>query len=298
MHPYSSVPNVTTLTPTTTPADQIGDLLIKVGKITPEQVDRVLHLQNESEMRFGEMAVALGYVSESDVHAALSQQFGQGFGSHGDEIRKEAYGPELIVLHDPFGEHAETLRTVRTQLTGLWLTRERKALSVVSVNPGNGGTVVCANLAVLFAQMGHQTILIDANLRQPQQHFIFNSRARQGLSDLLARRTGLEAISDVEGIENLSLLPAGTVPPNPHELLGSGAFAALSQILASRFDVLLYDSPAFTEGADALSIAVNTESAILLVVQANHARISEISTIEEQVRRSGAEIVGSMLVDF
>ena len=107
----------------------------------------------------------------------------------------------------------------------------------------------------------------------------------------------LDVISKVNSFLELSLLPAGTLPPNPVELLGHASFADLSVKLSNQFDVILYDAPAFSIAADALAIAAST-GGILLVARKNTTRLSDINTISEQIAYSGAKVVGSVLLDF
>ena len=162
----------------------------------------------------------------------------------------------------------------------------------------DGVSLFAANLAVVFSQLGERTLLIDANLRCPQQHEIFNLRNRQGLSDVLAGRANIsEVIAKIDSFIDLPVLPAGTLPPNPLELLNRSLFDELNDQLANQFDVILYDTLAVSSGADALAIAARTDG-VLVVAHKNNTRLSDISMINEQLKYSGAEVVGSVLIDF
>ena len=94
-----------------------------------------------------------------------------------------------------------------------------------------------------------------------------------------------------------SVLPAGTLPPNPLELLNRSLFDELNDQLANQFDVILYDTLAVSSGADALAIAARTDG-VLVVAHKNNTRLSDINMINEQLKYSGAEVVGSVLIDF
>ena len=272
----------------------IGHILLDMGKITPVEAERVLRLQKESGLRFGDAALKLGLITEADIQLVLAQQFDYpyllpGQGNH---------PPELVVAYQPFGSQVEVFRAVRSQLMLRWFTSGRKALAIVSYNPDDGVSLFAANLAVVFSQLGERTLLIDANLRAPQQHKIVNLRNKQGLSDVLADRANIfEVISKIESFVDLSVLPAGTTPPNPLELLNRNSFDELNDELARQFDVILYDTLAFSNGVDALAIAARTEG-VLMVAHKNNSRLSDINAMSEQLKSSGSEIVGSVLIDF
>lgn len=272
----------------------IGHILLDMGKITPVEAERVLRLQKESGLRFGDAALKLGLITEADIQLVLAQQFDYpyllpGQGNH---------SPELVVAYQPFGAQVEVFRAVRSQLMLRWFTSGHKALAIVSYNLEDGVSLFAANLAVVFSQLGERTLLIDANLRCPQQHEIFNLRNRQGLSDVLAGRASVsEVIAKIDSFIDLSVLPAGTLPPNPLELLNRNVFDELNDQLANQFDVILYDTLAFSNGSDALAIAARTDGA-LVVAHKNNTRLSDINAINEQLKYSGTEVVGSVLIDF
>ncbi len=271
----------------------IGHILLDMGKITPVEAERVLRLQKESGLRFGDAALQLGLITEADIQLVLAQQFDYpyllpGQGNH---------PPGLVVAYQPFGAQVEVFRAVRSQLMLRWFTSGRKALTIVSYNPGDGVSLFIANLAVVFSQLGERTLLVDANLRYPHQHEIFNVKNKQGLSDVLAGRANIsEVIARIDSFIDLSVLPAGTLPPNPLELLNRTLFDELNDHLADQFDIILYDSVAFTSGSDALAIAART-SGVLIVAQKNDTRLNDINTMNEQLKCSGAEVIGSILID-
>ena len=150
----------------------------------------------------------------------------------------------------------------------------------------------------IFTQLGERTLLVDANLRCPQQHEIFNLKNKRGLSDVLAGRANIfEVISRIDSFIDLSVLPAGTLPPNPLELLNRSSFDELNNQLAKQFDVILYDTLAFSSGVDALTVTSRI-GGTLVIVHENDTRINDINVMNEQIKRSGAEVIGSVLIDF
>lgn len=271
----------------------MGALLRDAGKLDHDDAERVLRLQQDLGLRFGEAAVRLGLVSEDDIAQALAQQFAYPY------LRKGQAGlsPRLVAAYEPFSAQVEALRAVRSQLMLRWFSRGRRALAIAGVAAEDGASLFTANLALVFSQLGEQTLLVDANLRNPRQHEMFGLRPRQGLSDLLAGRGELDVILRVPAFSDLSLMPAGTLPPNPQELLARVGFRKLHAQLAARYDVVLYDLPPFTAGADALAVA-GRAGGVLLVACKGRTRIADVSRMAGQMAEAGAERVGSVVVEF
>ena len=271
----------------------IGGLLLESGKITPENAERVLRMQKELGIRFGEAAVRLGLITEADIEQVLARQFDYPYLQPG----AGKYPQELVAAYQPFSHQVETLRAVRSQLMLRWFARGSKSLVVLGMEPGDGASLFAANLAVVFSQLGEHTLLVDANLRAPRQHEIFDLKTRQGLSDVLAGRAELDIIAKVESFVALSVLAAGTLPPNPQELLSRTSFVSLNKQLESRYDVVLYDVPAYATGSDALAVAARA-GGVLLVARKNKTPMAEVAAMAEQMTHSGAQGVGSGMVDF
>lgn len=272
---------------------RMGSILLEEGKLRPEDIDRVLHRQKQYGTIFGETAKEMGLVSDSDVQQALARQFDYHYVQPG----QGHFPPELVAAYEPFSPQVEMLRAVRTHLMQSWFRRGHSALTIASAGPGEGASFFAANLAVAFSQLGERTLLIDANLRRPRQHAIFNLSARQGLSDILADRAGVETFSKIDSFPQLSVLQAGTIPPNPQELVCRHSFAELHDSLAGRFDVILVDVPAFSVASDALAISARTGGA-MLVCRKDRARMGAIRAASRQLGESGVQVVGSVLVEF
>ncbi|MFL6676671.1 MAG: chain length determinant protein tyrosine kinase EpsG [Massilia sp.] len=271
----------------------MGALLLDAGKLTPEGAERVLRLQKEHGLRFGEAALRLGLVSEDDIAQVLARQFSYPYLQKG----QAAFSPRLVAAYEPFSPQVESLRAIRSQLMLRWFARGRRALAIVGVDPDDGASLFASNLAVVFSQLGEQTLLVDANLRAPRQQELFGLKARQGLSDVLAGRADLDVIARVPSFVDLSVMPAGTLPPNPQELLAREGFRNLNTLLESRYDVVLYDLPPFGLGADALAVA-GRAGGVLLVARKNHTRIANLGKMAEQLVEAGGEVLGSVVVEF
>ena len=271
----------------------IGRVLLDNGKITPEDAERVLRLQKESGQRFGEAAKSLGLITEVDIQSVLATQFDYPY----LQLGQGNFAPELAAAYHPFSPEVETLRAIRSQLMLRWFANGHKSLVIASINPEDGASLFASNLAVVFSQLGEKTLLVDANLRTPRQQEVFDLSARQGLSDILSGRADLKAISKVDSFVDLSVLCAGTLPPNPQELVSRPSFKDLDQNLSLNYDVILYDVSAFSVGADALAVAARA-GGILLVVRKNKTRVDDIREVSEQLARYGSEVIGSVVLDF
>jgi chain length determinant protein tyrosine kinase EpsG len=271
----------------------IGGLLLESGKITPEAAERVLRMQKDLGIRFGEAAQRLGLVTEADIQQVLARQFDYPYLLPGEGN----YSPRLLAAYQPFSPQVEALRAVRSQLMLRWFARGRKSLAILGVNAGDGASLFAANLAVVFSQLGEQTLLVDANLRTPSQHDIFDIKTRQGLSDMLAGRAELDTINRIESFVDLSVLPAGTLPPNPQELLSRTAFSELNTRLEERYDVVLYDAAPFSSGSDGVALAARAGGALLLT-RRNQTLLAEVHALSQQLHQNGTQIVGSVMVEF
>lgn len=270
----------------------IGGLLLDAGKITLAGAERILRLQKERGMLFGEAAKALGLITERDIQQVLAQQFDFPFLAN----NKSGLSFELIAAYKPFSEQVETLRTVRSQLMLRWFIDNRKTLAIVSPINNEGRSFFAANLAIVFSQLGERTLLIDADLRQPRQHKLFNIEGKLGLSNLLAERADLSVITQIQGFRDLSVLPAGTIPPNPLELIGRRLEPCLQQ-LAAEYDVILLDTPAGSQGTDAQLLAAKA-GGVLLLARQHKTRLLKLESMKNALENAGTVIVGAIINDF
>jgi len=231
----------------TKPGKTIGSIIRESHNLTADQVEKVLEHQRQTGLRFGESAVALGYVKREQVLWALSQQFEYPYDGNSIEAA------ELFVGRTPFSEHAEVFRELRSQLiAGVFSGQQGpvpKALAVVSPDSGDGKTFFAANLAAVFSQLSGRVVLVDADLRGPRMHELFGLRVEAGLSGALVGHTEIKVVRPVAALPNLFLLPAGVVPPNPLELLERPAFSLVLDELRSQFDHVIVDTSAASTGA-------------------------------------------------
>jgi protein-tyrosine kinase len=273
----------------------LGAILVDSGQLTPEEAERVLAYQRTHNLRFGEAAVRLGLITEPEVQFALSRQFAYAY------LRKvpgesRTVSDEIVAAYQPFSARVEQLRAIRSQLMLRWFDRaeERQVLTIVGPERGEGRTYLAANLAVVFAQLGERTLLIDADMRNPRQHLMFSLENRTGFSTMLAGRLREEAIVRIPDLAGLSVLPAGPTPPNPLELLNRLNFEEFMIGVRGLYDVVIVDTPAMAVGEDAAMIAVKTGAA-LAVARNGSTRVATFTDLVQGLMDAGVAVVGSVL---
>jgi len=270
----------------------LGAILVQDGKLTSEELERVIAAQHETGDGFLVAAGRLKLLTPDEVSDALARHF--------DHPRIDAdrsqLSRELVTLHTPFAPELEALRALRSQLLLRWFTSapDHRALAIVGIEEAAGKSFLVANLAVLFAQSGMRTLVVDANLRRPRQHTIFGLGSSLGLSTLLAEQTAPDALRTFPDLPNLAVLPAGLVPPNPQELIARISFVNLIERFSKTFDVILIDTPAMTSCADAQMIAARARGA-LFVASRGVTRAARARAVARQLAEIGAARVGILL---
>lgn len=279
--------------PATGSGRSMGTILVDAGRLAPLDAERILHFQRDRGARFGDSGKALGLLTDDDVRFALSVQFDYPY-----LARESNLSRELVAAYQPDSQPVEQLRALRSQLMLRWFDTgaERRGLAIVSAGSKEGRSYIAANLAIVFSQLGQRTLLIDADMRAPRQHLLFNLGKGAGLSDMLAGRAGPEAVVSVAALQDLSVLPAGVIPPNPQELLGRQEFSRLLQSLGQDFDIIIIDTPPASECADAHTVAVRAGAA-LVVARQNESSVPQMTRFTHSLREFGVALVGSVLND-
>ena len=280
---------------TLAPERLIGEILAERANLSAAQVDEILSYARENGIRFGDAAVAMGLVSQDDVLQALAEQFGYPYAT----AERRKLSPELVALNQPFSLQAESFRAIRSEvMTRVFVHGEqRRALAVVSPATRDGKTYFSANLAISFAQIGGRTLLVDADLRGPRQHEVFNVSNGAGLSSLLAGHVDSQVIQQVPDMPSLFVMPGGVTPPNPLELVERPTFGALLRELTSKFDHVIVDTPAAMYGVDAQVIAARCGAA-LVVARKDQSRVAELQQLVAALSGSTARMAGVIMNEF
>ena len=194
---------------------------------------------------------------------------------------------------------AEAFKTVRTNVLFSSAEDGLKSIVVTSAGPGEGKSTVAANLALALAQAGQRVLLIDADMRRPRVHDIFDIPQEPGLSNILTANAKVSETIRKSATHGLWLLSAGHTPPNPAELLGSRRYVDFIAALDEHFDWAIIDTPPVLAVADS-TIAANDASGVVFVVGADKTNRGAARAAVEQLDSASAHLLGAVLnnVDF
>jgi capsular exopolysaccharide synthesis family protein len=276
--------------------DSAAQELVRIANLSDLQIDQIVAFGKSRGISFLEAAVATGAVKREYLMTALSRQYNYPIIQDGGLLA--SLSSELVVGQEPFGTAAEIVRSIRTSIVSSAVAQGLRSFVIVGPREGQGASFIAGNLAVAFAQMSVNTLLVDANLRDPRLAGMFGiDPNREGLSDVLLRMQmeNLPIVADV--LPGLSVLPSGGVPPNPQELLFGGDFMALTAKFARDYGIVIYDSPSAMDYSDAYVIASRVGSAIIVGRQ-NHARFDDLKKVAGKLREHQCNIVGSISNDF
>ena len=202
-------------------------------------------------------------------------------------------GPTLLndVVPPAFGE---AIRAVRTNVLFSSADEGVRTVVVTSAGPGEGKSLFSSNLSVSLAQAGQRVLHIDADMRRPRVHDIFDVSQEPGFSNLLVGDCKASEAVRKTGIFNLCVLPAGMIPPNPAELLGSKRCVEYLATLGEHFDWVVIDSPPVLAVADA-SVLANTASGVIFVIGADQTTRNTAKAAVDQLNAVQAHLIGAVL---
>lgn len=201
---------------------------------------------------------------------------------------------KLITVTQPKSPVAEQYRTIRTNIEFMAVDREIQGILVTSATQGEGKSTTASNLAVAYAQQGKKVLIIDTDMRRPTVHYTFKVANGLGLSSLLTRQAEKEKAILPTKIDNLSILTAGPIPPNPAELLSSRAMEHLVEQLREEFDIIIFDAPPLLQVADS-RITSRLTDGVVLVVGCTTSDRQRVLKAKEQLELAEAKILGVVL---
>ncbi|KKM10742.1 capsular biosynthesis protein [Clostridiales bacterium PH28_bin88] len=201
---------------------------------------------------------------------------------------------QTIAYHEPKSPATEAYRTLRTNIQYASVDHPVNSLLITSAGPGEGKSLTAANLAVVMAQSGKETLLVDCDLRKPMQHRLFGLRNNRGLTSLLVQGGDPGTVTQQTEVAHLNIITSGLIPPNPAELLGSQAMKPLVQELKSRYATVIIDGPPLIAVTDAALLAPRVDG-VLLVIRAGEARIDMVQEAKSIIENAGARVIGCVL---
>ena len=208
--------------------------------------------------------------------------------------RKKKNAREVHVAQQPLSPISEAFRLLRTNLELASAQKPIHTVLVTSAQPSEGKTTVAMNLAAVLGQAEQRVALLDADLRRPQLRNLLNISSQAGISDLFTDHAQIESVSFTKTeLPNLTIIPAGNLPPNPAELLGSDKMSQILCQLKNLVDVVVIDSPP-SSVADAQILASKVD-AVLVVVQPGVTHATAAQSSVDMFRRAGARVVGVVM---
>jgi protein-tyrosine kinase len=270
---------------------RLGDVLRDRGLLDEAQISEISSFQEQHQVSFGTAAKRLGFVREDAVKQALATQFGYPL----VPLTDHTLGAELITAYKTDSPYAESLRRLRSDLVAKSNNARPLALAVVSPRIRDGRTHLVGNLAVVFAQMGKNVLVIDADLRRPRLQELFKVPNEVGMSLVLSGRECPDPVQGVAHFERLKVLTAGPLPPNPHELVSSDRMRDMLTAAKRHYDVILIDTPPATSYSDAENISTIVGSA-LVVARRNRTKLVELIELSRRLKAKKVNVLGTLLV--
>lgn len=210
---------------------------------------------------------------------------------------------ELITFTDPKSPVSEMFRSLRTNLQFMGNTRKIQTVLITSTLPGEGKSWTSANLAVTFAQAGKKVIIVDCDLRKGRQFSVFNVTARPGVSNYLSGVVNEGEVYDVDDIrsfireteiEDLYVIPAGDVPPNPSELLINSRMMQMLEDLKEQFDIVIFDAPPALLVTDATILARIVDTTMIVVAH-QETKMDNLNKVQKSIKNVGGNVAGVVI---
>lgn len=262
--------------------------LVRRCGMSEADVDRIIDYQRTEELSFTEAALRLGLASQHEVDMALEKPQEQ------KPAQKGRASDVLQSVREPYGRHAEAIRSLRTELLLRRNSHEVHGLAIVSPSGGDGRSRIAAELAIVFSQLEEPTLLLDADFRNPMQHELFDLPEDVGLAQALDNDT-TPRIFGVEDLPHLNVLTAGEAPDNPIELLTRPAFAERLKGFARRYAHVIVDTPAAAKYSDALAVARHTGQ-VLLTIRKDQSPLGALQELQRRLATTQAQILGTTLL--
>ncbi|HEY4216049.1 MAG TPA: polysaccharide biosynthesis tyrosine autokinase [Gemmatimonadaceae bacterium] len=287
------------------------------GAFFREQLDRTVHTRDDILSSTGIPVLGLiPRIREIDTPTGAGRLAAAAFKDGASRLDRAAFGARnrvgngsaakaplerhLITSLKPRDPVSEAFRSLRTSITFIRPDHPVKTLVLTSPLPGDGKSTIAANLAISLAQQGLRILLVDADLRRGVLNTAFDVEREPGLSNVLLDTVALEsAVRQVDAVENgrLEVLPTGTLPPNPAELLGSARMVALLQRMHERYDIVVLDAPPLNLVTDAALLGACTDG-VLLVARAATTTLDALRYSVELLQNARVRPLGVVLNDI
>jgi protein-tyrosine kinase len=298
----------------------IRERMVNQYQLSAEAVEKIFEVMERNGTSFADAALYLGFIRKQEIPRnepngdVLSTRAGtvrprtglietaiNRISAKRDVVLRQGSevtpGPQLQVAFDRANPRNEKMRALRTELLLLnEASSGANIIAIVSPSPGEGRSQLCAELATSFAQLGRRTLLVDADMRAPQQHLLFGSNNEYGLSQAISQNT-TPYLHPVKGLPHMFLLTAGIVPSNPLELLSDGRYEKLLTDWRNGYEFVVIDTPPVSMYADALAVATIAGRVLIL----SRAKMTSYKNTREMMRRletTRAHVLGGVINHF
>lgn len=200
----------------------------------------------------------------------------------------------LVTIKTPKSPVSEAYRILRTNIQFSSFDNKIKTIVVTSSGPSEGKTTTVCNLGISMAEAQYKTIIVDCDQRKPKVHRIFEISNEKGLSDLLIDEVSIEDVLNKTSVDNLYVLPSGTRPPNPSELLASTKMHQFLDYLKENFDYIVLDAPPIIMVTDAQILSQYSDGCLLVIASGEADKEAAIKA-KKLLENVNAKIIGVVL---
>ncbi len=204
------------------------------------------------------------------------------------------YQSRLITHFDPKSPVSEAYRSMRTNIELSGTDKPIKSVVITSAGPGEGKSTTLANLAIAFAQLDQKTLLVDTDMRRPILQKVFKVPRVPGIADIIIGNNTLDECIHKTSVENLYILPAGNLPPNPSEMLGSKKMKELYQELIQNFEKVFFDAPPIIAVTDA-SLLSKMCDGLVVVIKSGHTHNEALDQVQNIVQQIKLPMLGAVV---
>jgi len=292
--------------------DEPIETLVNYYGLTKEAANRVKEIMRNEQVQWNEAAALSGLLTAAQIEEVI-QRIALAHGSPTSGVIETALrrssgrqvvkvegpqvkpGPQLVFAHDPYNERSEKIRALRTELL-LLSDASAMILAIVGSGPAEGRSLLAAELAIAFGQLGRRTLLVDADMRKPCQHLLFQTSNTFGLAQSI-EGPNRGAMCRVAGLPSTSLLTAGTSSSNPLELLSDQRFERLIDTWRKQFEFIIIDTPPVGRFADGLNVAA-LAGRVLVVSRSVSTSFKDLKEMLRRLALTRSQVLGAIINDF
>jgi len=294
----------------------MSDALVLLHGLSEEAVESIQELTRRLNLRFADAALHAGQITQDQLEEAVDwirrRALKQKVGIVEEVLRRRGSqrrdlvlweGPKLkpadplIVAHNMRHPHSELIRGLCSELLLRTRNQGGAIISLLSPCAGEGRSQLAAEIAIAFAQLGRRTLLVDADMRRPRQHLLFNTENNRGLAEALLDTTSKMQLHGIEDLPQMALLTSGTSPSNPLELLSGIRFEQLSVEWRRSFEYVIVDTPPAAESSDAIAVA-SVAANVLLLSRANVTPFAALKELARKLETTHARTLGAVIGKF